>query len=185
MSKVVTSDFRPWTLDLGLKNMDNLVWILWVIFGLVFIVAEIFTTGFVLLWFGIAALLAAFAALLGFDLPVQFGLFFVISVLLIAASRTIFVNFLSREGTGDELRTGVDALPGQVGTVMTSSKGALKAGEVKVFGSVWTAYPAEGEEPLQEGERVLVERVKGASIYVRRAHDEPDWRKRSLPGENE
>jgi membrane protein implicated in regulation of membrane protease activity len=165
--------------------MDNLVWILWVVLGLILIVAEIFTTGFVLLWFGIAALLAAFAALLGFGLPVQFGLFFIVSVGLMAASRMLFVNYLSREATGDELRTGVDSLPGQVGTVTVSSKGALKAGEVKVFGSLWTAYPAEGEEPLQEGDRVTVERVKGASIYVRRAHDEPDWRKKALTDKSE
>jgi membrane protein implicated in regulation of membrane protease activity len=38
--------------------MNNLIWILWCVLGLVLIVAEIFTTGFVLLWFGIGALAA-------------------------------------------------------------------------------------------------------------------------------
>lgn len=160
--------------------MDNFVWILWVIIGLILIAAEIFTTGFVLLWFGIAALIAAFGALLGFGLPVQFLLFFVISVALIAASRTIFTNYLSHKEE-DDVKMGIDALPGKIGTVVDASKGALGEGSVKVYGSVWTAFPIEGEEPLKEGERVMVERIEGATIYVSRAHDElPGWRKKSL-----
>lgn len=166
--------------------MDNLVWILWFLIGLIFIVAEIFTSGFVLLWFGLAALVAAFAALVGFDLPIQFLLFFVISISLIAASRTIFVNYLSNINTGDDLKSGVDALPGKIGTVVDDSHGTLNESAVKVFGSVWTAYPIEGEEPLKVGERVRVERIQGASIYVSRAHDElPEWRRKSFLGKKE
>jgi len=52
----------------------------------------------------------------------------------------------------------------------------LQEGAVKVFGSTWTAYPVTGEEPLEAGERVCVERIEGASIYVKRIGTEPDWR---------
>ena len=45
--------------------MENYLWIFWAILGAILIVAEIFTTGFVLLWFGIGALAAAFAGLVG------------------------------------------------------------------------------------------------------------------------
>ena len=44
----------------------------------------------------------------------------------------------------------------------------MQEGAVKVFGSTWTVYPVSGEEPLEAGERVVVESVEGASIYVRR-----------------
>jgi membrane protein implicated in regulation of membrane protease activity len=57
----------------------------------------------------------------------------------------------------------------------------LNEGAVKVYGSTWTAYPAEGESPLRAGERVTVERVQGASIYVRRIEEGRDWRMPSLP----
>ena len=76
---------------------------------------------------------------------------------------------------------GAAKLPGQVGTVVASSQGALAEGAVKVYGSTWTAYPAEGEEPLEAGDRVEVDRVQGASIYVRRIDTRPDWRTPSLP----
>lgn len=162
--------------------MDNLVWILWCILGAVLIVAEVFTSGFVLLWFGIGALAAGFAGLIGIDsLVIQFLIFAVVSVGLTAASRTIFINYFSRETTGDSLRTGVDSLPGKIGTVVSSSRGAMQEGAVKVFGSTWTAYPAEGESALEAGERVRVESVEGASIYVRRIDEPTDWRQKALP----
>lgn len=161
-------------------------WILWMILGIILIVAEIFTPGFVLLWFGVGALVAAFAGLVGVtSLPLQFLIFAIVSTALTAASRTIFVNYFSREKTDSDLKSGVDSLPGQTGIVVSSSRGALNEGAVKVFGSTWTAYPAEGEEPLEAGERVAVERVQGASIYVRRVEVGRDWRTPALPEKSE
>jgi membrane protein implicated in regulation of membrane protease activity len=161
--------------------MENLTWILWCVLGLALIVAEIFTTGFVLLWFGIGALAAAFVGLIGIDsLAIQFLVFILVSGGLTAASKTIFVNYFSREKDGTSLRSGAEALPGKIGTVVSSSRGALNEGAVKVFGSTWTAYPAAGESPLEAGERVRVESVEGASIFVRRMDDGQGWQQKSL-----
>ena len=161
--------------------MSDWFWVFWCVLGAILVVAEIFTSGFVLLWFGIGAFAAAVAALLGVNsLGIQFFLFAVVSIGLIAASRTIFVNYFSREKAGTSLRTGVDALPGKIGTVVSSSRGAMQEGAVKVFGSTWTAYPAAGEEPLEAGERVCVESVEGASLYVRRLDEGSNWRQSAL-----
>lgn len=161
--------------------MENYLWIFWAILGAILIVAEIFTTGFVLLWFGIGALAAALAGLVGIDsIPLQFLIFAIVSIGLTAASRTIFVNYFSREKSGGDLKSGADSLPGKIGTVVSSSRGALNEGAVKVFGSTWTAYPVEGEEPLEAGDRVEVERIQGASIYVRRVDQGRDWRGKEL-----
>ncbi len=161
--------------------MDNMAWILWTVLGVILIVAEVFTSGFVLLWFGIGALAAALAGVLEFGYPAQFLVFFIVSVALTAASRTIFSKYLVSDGESGGLKTGFEALPGKIGTVVTSSHGALHEGAVKVFGSTWTAYPVDGEEPLEAGDRVVVENLKGASIYVRRINDAlPDWRAKPL-----
>ena len=59
----------------------------------------------------------------------------------------------------------------------TASKGALREGAVKVYGSTWTAFPIDGETELIEGEKVEVVSVRGSSIYVRRVLNElPEWR---------
>jgi membrane protein implicated in regulation of membrane protease activity len=161
--------------------MSDWIWILWCVLGLTLIVAEVFTSGFVLLWFGIGALAAAFAGLIGIDsVAVQFLIFATVSTGLTVASRTIFVNYFTRQRPGNEVRMGMEALPGKIGTVVSSSRGALNEGAVKVFGSTWTAYPAAGELPLEAGERVRIESIEGASIYVRRIDEGSDWRQKSL-----
>lgn len=164
--------------------MEDYVWIIWVVLGVILLVAEIFSTGFVLLWFGVGALIAALANIAGFGYPVQFLTFFVVSMALTVASRTIFNRYFVRKERGG-LKTGVEALPGKIGTVVASSRGALHEGAVKVYGSTWTAYPAEGEPELEAGDRVVVESVRGASIYVRRVPTLPDWRGSALPESKE
>ncbi|MEO8072149.1 MAG: NfeD family protein [Acidobacteriota bacterium] len=156
--------------------MDQFAWILWTILGAALIVAEIFTLGFVLFWFGIGAFVAVLVSLLGFGLGLQFLVFAVVSVGLTVMSRKIFAGYYQH---GDEnlIKTGIDTMPGQIGTVTSESKGALNEGAVKVYGSTWTAFPADGSTILVEGEKVEVVRVEGALIYVRRVSNElPEWR---------
>ncbi|MFN2502442.1 MAG: NfeD family protein [Pyrinomonadaceae bacterium] len=156
--------------------MNEVGWILWLVLGVVLIIAEIFTMGFVLLWFGLGAVAAAFVGIMGGGFLLQFLVFAVVSVALTAMSRTMFSRYFAH-GEGQVMRSGVDSLPGQVGTVTIASKGALNEGAVKVFGSTWTAFPIEGESALTEGEKVEVVEVKGSSIYVRRVTNElPEWR---------
>ena len=158
--------------------MEQLAWILWIMLGVILIVAEIFTLGFVLLWFGVGALAAALAGWLGFGFTFQFLIFAVISIALTAMSRTILVNYFSPD-KADEIKMGMDSLPGQIGTVTIASKGALQEAAVKVYGSIWTAFPVDGEDVLSEGEKVEVVRVQGSTIYVQKvgaARKIPEWR---------
>jgi membrane protein implicated in regulation of membrane protease activity len=156
--------------------MEQYLWIAWIVLGVVLITAEIFTLGFVLFWFGIGALAAALAAMVGFGLPFQFGIFALVSIGLTVMSRTIFAKYLPHKDC-PEIKMGVDSLPGQIGTVTSSSNGALNEGAVRVYGSVWTAFPADEEIKLIEGEKVEVVSVRGSSIYVRPVTKElPEWR---------
>ncbi len=151
------------------------MWIMWIVLGVALIVAEVFTLGFVLFWFGLGSIVAAFFAYLGFGLGTQFLVFAMISTVLTVLSRTIFANYYSHDDA-DKLKSGVDSLPGQFGTVITASHGALGKGAVKVFGSTWTAFPEDNDQPLVEGEKVEVVRVEGASVYVRKPEELPEWR---------
>ena len=158
--------------------MEQLAWLLWVVLGVILIIAEVFTFGFVLLCFGIGALAAALVAGLGFGFTLQFLVFAIVSIALTAMSRTIFAKYLSHNDV-NAIKMGMDALPGQIGTVTIASKGALQEGAVKVYGSTWTAFPIDSETPLIEGEKVEVVRVQGSSIYVQNIEDSkklPEWR---------
>ena len=156
--------------------MEQAAWIFWLVLGVGLIIAEVFTLGFVLFWFGIGAVAAALVGIAGGGFLLQFLVFAIVSIGLTAMSRTIFAKYLSHS---DEhtLKMGVDSLPGQIGTVTTGSKGARREGAVKVYGSTWTAFPIDGETELIEGEKVEVVSVRGSSIYVRRVLNElPEWR---------
>lgn len=145
------------------------MWLIWLILAAVFLVAEVFTTGFVLLWFGVGAAVAALLALLGVQsLTVQVFAFLAVASLLVVASRTIFEQFFMRTSSGKDLKTGVAQMIGQSATVTEASRGTLNEAAVRAYGSVWTALPLPGEAPLQEGETVLIERLEGNTVYVRR-----------------
>ena len=146
-------------------------WIVWLILAAIFVAVEVLTPGFFLLWFGVGALAAAILALLGVSsMPVQIIVFLTVSVALLVASRTIFERFLPLSSSAQGMKTNVETIIGQVGTVVESSRGALNEAAVKVYGSTWTAFPISGEKPLTEGETVAVERIEGNRIYVRRSH---------------
>jgi inner membrane protein len=149
----------------------------WLVLAVLFFVAEMLTTGFVLMWLGMGALVAAllaFTHLAGFGL--QMSAFLVVSVGLIVASRTIFERLLPTADGGRRLKTGIENLPGQVGVVVEPSAADTGEAAVRVFGSVWRAFPAQDELPLRKGERVQVERIEGVSVFVRRAGHGPSWR---------
>src|SRR5215210_6713796 len=99
--------------------MDNLAWILWTVLGVILIIAEVFTPGFVLLWFGVGALAAALASFLGAGVAGQFLIFIALSSILTALSRTIFVNYFTGRDEPEGMKMGAATLPGRVGTVVT------------------------------------------------------------------
>jgi membrane protein implicated in regulation of membrane protease activity len=143
-------------------------WIIWLVIAAVLIAGEVMTTGFVLLWFGIGAVVASVLALLGVtSVSVQIITFLIVSVVLVLASRTILEDwFKSKSSTGD-LKMGAERMLGQTGVVVEASRGPLLEAAVKVDGTVWTAYPVEGSASLENNETVQIERIEGNSIYVR------------------
>ncbi len=156
--------------------MDQYTWVLWTVLGVLLVIAEIFTLGFVLLWFGIAALIAAIAAFLGVGYLGQFLIFAAVATFLTIMSKTILEDYYPH--TDEEIKVGMDTLPGRIGTVKKASKGVLNAASVRVYGSNWKALPIDGKTKFEEGEKVEVVSVEGSSIYIRRADSKelPDWR---------
>jgi membrane-bound serine protease (ClpP class) len=61
--------------------------------------------------------------------------------------------------------TGRESLDGKDGYVVTR---LAPSGIVQVAGEQWSALLAKGEKPLKKGEKVVVERVEGVRLIVRR-----------------
>jgi membrane-bound ClpP family serine protease len=159
----------PWTekvVDLMPSTFPLRDWHIWVFVGIGLVIGEIFTAGFLLLWFGVGAFLAAGLALLGAGSIYQMLSFILTSLILIVLSRTIFKQLLFRKEAG--ISTNVEALIGQEALVMQIIEGKSKPGLVKIGGETWSAISEEGRIDQDDvvkvkgvvGNKVLVERLK-------------------------
>jgi len=155
----------PWTekaADLAAGTFSLRDWHIWILVGIGLIIGEIFTVGFLLLWFGIGAFLAAGLALLGVGSIYQMLSFLVVSLILIVLSRTIFKQLLFRKGVG--ISTNIEALIGEEAIVIQMIDGRSKWGLVKIGGETWSAISEEGK--IDQDEMVRVKGVVGNKVLV-------------------
>lgn len=139
---------------------------IWFIAALVFFILEIVTPGFVLMWFGVGALVSGLLELAGVhNATVQVVVFVLVSILLVTLSRTIFKNFFMRASPGSGLKTNMDALVGKVGVVTERIDNELSNGRVLVEGQDWLARAADNA-PIDPGARVRITRFEGARLTV-------------------
>ena len=89
-------------------------WWIWMIIGAFFVIAEILTAGFFLLWFGVGAGVAGLLALAGLGLGWQLTAFIVISFVLFAVSRRFADRFTKPQPPG----IGADRFVGRTGVVV-------------------------------------------------------------------
>ena len=157
----------PWTekvVDLMPSTFPLRDWHIWVFVGIGLVIGEIFTAGFLLLWFGVGAFLAAGLALLGVGSIYQMLSFVLTSLILIVLSRTIFKQLIFRKEVG--ISTNVEALIGQEALVMRIIEGKSKPGLVKIGGETWSAISEEGR--IDQDEVVRVKGVVGNKVSVER-----------------
>ena len=118
--------------------MDGVYWLIIVI---VMAVIEIITLGLTTIWFAGGALAAFIASLLGADLAMQIILFIVVSVVLMALTRPLAVNYLNT----DRVKTNAESLIGKLGVVKEKVDNLNAQGIVSVEGQEWTARAIDDE----------------------------------------
>jgi inner membrane protein len=144
--------------------MDSLnPWVIWLIFAAVFIIAEIFTQGFFIFWFGIGA--AAAALIAAFDVAAywQWIAFVTVTLAGVLGSRP-FSERISKESP---FKAGADRLLGKKGVVLVDIDNAETKGLVKVEGEEWRAESVDGEI-IERGDWIIVESIEGTRLIVRK-----------------
>jgi membrane protein implicated in regulation of membrane protease activity len=136
-------------------------WVWWMIAAGGLIVGEIFTLSFFLGPVGVAAILAAIAALIGAGTAVQVLVFIVASAASLLVLRPIATRHLKTPG---RLRTGGAALVGSKALVLEQVD--RDGGQVKIGGEVWTARAYDEDDVLEPGARVEVLKIEGATALV-------------------
>lgn len=138
------------------------MWHIWLITAGVFFVLEIFTVGFLVFWFGIAALLAMLVSFITNNIIVQTTVFVISSALLIFATKPL-VKKLSNK---DNIKTNVYSLTGKKAIVIEDIDWATGSGQIKIEGQVWSAKTKE-QLNIPKGTEVEVESIEGVKAYVK------------------
>jgi inner membrane protein len=138
-------------------------WWIWILLGLLLLLAELLTPGgFYIIFFGIGAVVVGVLA--GFNaagpLWFQFILFSILSVLTLWLFREKLLQL-----TQGERRENVDSLVGET-AVATEEIHFNDVGKAELRGTSWNARNV-GDKPLTRGQRCIVERVEGLTIFVR------------------
>jgi membrane protein implicated in regulation of membrane protease activity len=135
--------------------------LIWVIVGLVLIVAEVVSGDFVLVMLGLAALFGAGSAALTGNPVVDVAVFALSSVgLLVLARPALKRRFLA--GTG--VLTNSDALLGARAVVLSTVDAS--DGRVKLAGDIWSARNVHEGDPIEPGTTVTVVEISGATVVV-------------------
>lgn len=137
------------------------VWI-WLAVAILFIVIEALTVGLTTIWFAAGALVSLVLALFKVNPLIQIAVFLVVSLVLLATTRKIFVNKLK---TGSE-KTNVDALVGEEAVVLEDIT-PHDTGLVKVKGQDWTAVASDKDATIAKGATVTVEAIEGVKLIVK------------------
>lgn len=140
------------------------LWVFWLILGLCLLVMEIFTAGFVIMWFGLGALVAALAAFLGLSLPVQIVGFLLATFVLVVYTRPLVEKYAFKNKPA--IPTNTAALIGRQGVVLTDVDNLRGTGLVKVGGEEWSVLSADGT-PLSAGTTVEITGVQGVRLMVK------------------
>jgi membrane protein implicated in regulation of membrane protease activity len=138
-------------------------WWAWILSGLVLLGLELLLGSFYLVFLGIAAIIVGLLAMFGADGPLwlEWLLFIAFSAGLVLLLRKPLLGKFNIQSDSRD----IDSLVG-VAAVVVDAIPPGGIGKVEMRGTVWTAHNA-GTAPLAPGERCLVERIQGLSLWVR------------------
>lgn len=140
-------------------------WHIWVIIALVFVIIEIFTTGFAVMCISFGCGFGAVVSAFGCDIKWQLVAFAIGTVLAFLTVRPIVYKFFYNKS--HEVKTNAEAVVGRRAIVTERIEGDLHPGRVKVDGDDWKAISLE-TVPIEVGEAVEITAINSIIVTVKR-----------------
>ncbi|MBR0491771.1 MAG: NfeD family protein [Clostridia bacterium] len=137
------------------------MWQMWLIIAGIFFIAEIFTTGFLVFWFGIGGIVSMITSFFIPDLVIQTVIFIIVSVILIFATKPLVNRFLKT----DSVNTNAFSIIGKHGIVIKDFDSIQGKGQIKVGHEVWSAEELN-DKKLEKGAEVVVVKIDGVKAIV-------------------
>ncbi|MBV9915968.1 MAG: NfeD family protein [Solirubrobacterales bacterium] len=138
-------------------------WVLWVVAAGVFGIGEMLTMGFFLAPFALGAAAAAIVDGAGAPELAAWIVFVAVSLLTLVLVRPIARSHMKAP---PQIRTGAAALIGKQAVVLETIANHEGVGCVRIDGEVWTARAYDDDEVIEQGKRVQVMEIRGATALV-------------------
>lgn len=138
------------------------IWHIWAIVAILFVIGEIFTSGFAFICFAVGCIGGAIAAAAGAILEWQLGIFAIATFVAFLLVRPL----LKKLSAKDEIATNADALIGRTAKVTECIEVGGK-GRVAIDGDIWQAVSHE-QTDIAEGEWVEVISRESIVLTVKR-----------------
>ena len=139
-----------------------MAWKIWIAVFVVLIVIEAATMALTTIWFAGGALVAFLASLLGAGLLMQTILFIVVSVILLAVTRPLAVEFFNK----GRIKTNAESLIGETAVVQQEIDN-LRAKGMVINGQEWSARSVDNEIIPNETLVEIME-ISGVKLLVRK-----------------
>ena len=139
------------------------MWHIWLIIAGVCFIIEMITTGFLVFWFGIGALLTLIVSLIFPDnIILQTSVFVISSTLLMFLTKPFVDKFTKSD---KKVVTNAFSIIGKKGIVTQDINEAHSVGQIKVLGEVWSAKTDDGST-IEKGTQIEVIRIDGVKAIV-------------------
>ena len=142
------------------------IWMIWIAIGILCLIIEIFTPGFLFMSFGIGAILTGLTATFISNITVQIVIFTIITFILFINLRKLSKKLIPESSE----KTNVSALIDKIG-VVTKFIPEFGRGYVKVDGEEWSAI-SKNKEKIEETQKVVVIDIEGNKLIVKKSDEE-------------
>jgi membrane protein implicated in regulation of membrane protease activity len=147
--------------------MSEIDWWHWAVGGIILIIAELAVPSFVLIWFGVGALVVALVlAVADIGLTVQLALWLIASLVMVFSWFKIFKPNMHKTRVGMADANVIGEIGILVRDVAAFEKGQVRFQKPLLGADLWECI---ADETIKSGERVKVLDIEGSFLKVGRA----------------
>ncbi|WP_296004475.1 NfeD family protein [uncultured Alistipes sp.] len=140
------------------------LWHIYIIIALIFIIIEIFTSGFAVICFAFGAMGSAIASACDANVKMQLLWFSICTLVAFVAIRPLLLKFFYHRSTA--VKTNAEALIGRHAIVSETIDSRSGTGRVAIDGDDWKAT-AEDNTTIVKGSRVTITKIDSIILTVK------------------
>lgn len=137
------------------------MWYIWLILSGIFLIFEIITTGFLVFWLSIGALITMVVSFFTSNIVIQTSVFVVSSAILILTTKPFVKKFAKTKS----VKTNAFSIVGQNGIVIKDIDSINSTGQIKVDGELWSAV-GKNDINIEKGTEIEVLAIDGVKAIV-------------------